>query len=57
MCIIRDNDHIPSLDTHAQPVNARNHHIIAYRILKIYVCTAAQQLSRLVDFAVSAGVD
>ena len=62
MCIIRDNDHIPNHDYHAQGhlkyARTSSHNCdIAYRILKIYVCTAVQQLSRLVDFAVLAGVD
>ena len=61
-CIIRDNDNILNHDYHAHShlkyARTSSHNCdIAYRILKIYVCTAAQQLSRLVDFAVSAGVD
>ena len=29
----------------------------SYRILRIYICTAAQQLARFVDSAISAGSD
>ena len=62
MCIIRDNDHLPNHDYHAQghlkyARTSSQNCDIAYRILRIYVCTAAQQLSRLVDVAFSAGVN